>query len=74
MRIRHTQSQASDGYATVAIFAIVALAVSLIVLNSRTLTHLKREIQLIDKRQTELLAINSPLTHTNQPPKTVNTP
>jgi len=74
MKIRLKQTAESKGYATVAIFSIVALIVTLILLNTRTLAQLKREIQLIDQRQTELLANKSTLTHTNLPPKTVVTP
>lgn len=74
MRPRQKHATKADGYATVAIFAIVALVVTLLLINSRTLTRLKKEIQLIDQRQTNFLVTNSTLSHTNQPPKTVNTP
>jgi hypothetical protein len=74
MKIRHKRTIQTKGYATVAIFSIVALVVTLIMLNTRALARLKGEIQLIDQRQTEFLANKSTLTHTNLPPKTVVTP
>jgi hypothetical protein len=74
MKTRHKQKTEASGYATVAIFSIVALVMTLIMLNTRTLAQLKGEIQLIDQRQTEFLANKSTLTYTNLPPKTVVTP
>ncbi|MBT5709109.1 MAG: hypothetical protein HOI66_22545, partial [Verrucomicrobia bacterium] len=71
MKTRHKQITEASGYATVAIFSIVALVMTLIMLNTRTLAQLKGEIQLIDQRQTEFLENKSTLIYTNLPPKTV---
>lgn len=63
----------NSGYATVAIFALVALVITLAIVNARSLAQLRREISLIDSQQTERLAQQSKLSYTNFPPETVNT-
>lgn len=66
--------KADRGYATVAVFALVALVVALLIANARTLTALKRELRLIETRQELRLENQSTKEHTNRPAEDVSLP
>ena len=66
--------KAERGYATVAVFALVALVVVLLIANARTLTALKRELRLIETRQELRLENQSTKEHSNRPAEDVSLP
>ena len=73
MNLRRPIRNDRAAYATVAIFALVALVITLAIVNARSLAQLRREIRLIDEQQIERLAKQSRLIYTNLPPQSVNT-
>ena len=74
MRIRPPIRRDSDAYLTIAMFALVALVLTLIMVNVRSLTLLKREIRLIEQRQLERLENQPTYLDTKSTPEGVNIP
>ncbi|MCS1411586.1 MAG: hypothetical protein M2R45_04786 [Verrucomicrobia subdivision 3 bacterium] len=73
MNIRTRTTRNRDGYATVVMTAILALVLSLTVMNTKILANLSGEIRLIERRQSEALKNNWQDTHANLLPNTVIT-
>ena len=67
MKIPLPCSYRRDGYASLAIFAIVGLVMLFLVSGIRILTDIRRELRLIEQRQIEELREKPFLPNTNRP-------
>ena len=73
-KLSNNQKKTDAAYATVAVFALVTLAVLLLFANARTLGALKGELQLLETRQEQRLENRTTRGYTNSAPTDVSLP
>ena len=72
MNLQPNQRGTESAYATIVVFALFALVFTLILTNIQCLNWMKREIQLIERKQRSYLETQAEIKDTNPPTPTVD--